>query len=98
MPLSIELTMSELVGATNSIKQANEAFRQAANAMKQAAQALAEEWSGDARDAFVAEEEQIDSWYATMAEVVDGYIAAMQQTAADYEETDTAAANAVKKG
>ncbi|MBR2942556.1 MAG: WXG100 family type VII secretion target [Clostridia bacterium] len=96
--MNITVTISELVGAANSIKQANEAFRAAAEAMKQAAAALAEEWSGDARDAFVAEQEQIDSWYKTMAEVVDGYIAAMQQSAADYQETDNEAANIVKKG
>jgi len=96
--MNIEVTISELVGAANSIKQANENFRTAAQAMKQASQALADEWSGDARDAFVAEQEQIDSWYVTMAEVVDTFIAAMQQSANDYNETDSEAANIVKKG
>ena len=93
-----EVTISELSNAANSIKQANENFRQANEAMQQAAQALAEEWSGDARDSFVAEQEQIDSWYKTMAEVVDGFVNAMNQSVTDYNDTDSEAANVIKRG
>lgn len=96
--MNIEVTISELSNAANSIKQANENFRQANEAMQQAAQALAEEWSGDARDSFVAEQEQIDGWYKTMAEVVDAFVAQMNQTVNDYNETDNEAANAIKRG
>ena len=96
--MNIEVTISELSNAANSIKQANENFRQANEAMQQAAQALAEEWSGDARDSFVAEQEQIDSWYKTMAEVVDGFVNAMNQSVTDYNDTDSEAANVIKRG
>ena len=96
--MNIEVTISELSNAANSIKQANENFRQANEAMQQAAQARAEEWSGDARDSFVAEQEQIDSWYKTMAEVVDGFVNAMNQSVTDYNDTDSEAANVIKRG
>lgn len=86
----------ELENAASKIGQANQNFRDAAAALKAAADALSETWEGGAHDAFVAEQEQIDQWYKTMADVVDGFVAAMKQTAAEYVETDHSVAAEIK--
>ncbi len=89
--MELTVTISELTSAAQKIAQANESFREAATALKQAADALADTWEGDAHEIFVQEQEQIDQWYKQMANVVDTYVAAMKQTASDYEATDAAA-------
>ncbi len=86
----------ELENAASKVNQANQIFREAAAALKAAADALNDTWEGGAHDAFVAEQEQIDQWYKTMADVVDGFVAAMKQTAADYVETDHSVAQDIK--
>lgn len=86
----------EMENAAAKVNQANQNFRDAAAALKAAADALNDTWEGGAHDAFVAEQEQIDQWYKTMAEVVDGFVAAMKQTAADYVETDHGVAQEIK--
>ncbi|MGN0996881.1 MAG: WXG100 family type VII secretion target [Candidatus Ventricola sp.] len=96
MPL-IKVTISELQGAANKVSQANSNFRDAAAALKAAADALADTWEGGAHDAFVQEQDQINKWYDTMAEVVDGFVSSMTQAAADYEATDQAGAQIVRR-
>lgn len=93
----IKITISELQGAATKVSQANETFREAAAALKAAADALAETWEGGAHDVFVQEQEQINKWYETMAEVVDGFVTSMNQAAVDYNETDQAGAQLIRK-
>ena len=96
MPL-IKVTISELQNAAKKVSQANETFREAAIALKNAADALSGTWEGGAHDAFVEEQEKIDQWYMKMADVVDGFVTSMGQTAVDYNETDVAAAQLIRK-
>lgn len=84
----IEVTLSELQGAANKVSQSNESFREAAAALKAAADELAGTWEGTAHDAFVAEQQQIDTWYRQMAECVDAYVASMKAAAEAYARTD----------
>lgn len=95
MPL-IKVKVSELQSAASKVSQANQTFREAAAALKAAGDALAETWEGGAHDTFVQEQEQIDRWYKTMAEVVDGFVASMKQAAVDYPETDARAAQLIR--
>lgn len=96
MPL-IKVTISELQNAASKISQANQTFREAAAALKAAADALEATWEGGAHDEFVAEQAKINDWYNTMADVVDGFVVSMGQTAVDYGDTDSAAAQLIRK-
>lgn len=93
----IKVKISELQNAASKVSQANASFRDAAVALKAAADALADKWDGGAHDAFVQEQEQIDKWYKMMAEVVDGFVASMNQAAIDYNDTDIDAANLIRR-
>ena len=92
----IKVRISELQNAAGKVSQANTTFREAAAALKAAADALADTWEGGAHETFVQEQEQIDKWYMTMADVVDGFVDAMNQAAVDYTETDIAAAQLIR--
>lgn len=92
----IQVTISELTGAANKIAKSNESFREAVAAVKAATEALADTWEGPTRDAFVAEQEQIDGWYKSMSDCVDQYVASMNAAANAYLETDAAASNLIK--
>lgn len=92
----IQVTISELRGAANKIAKANEGFREAVAAVKAASEALGDTWEGPTRDAFIAEQEQIDKWYNMMSECVDQYVASMNTAATEYENTDMAARDLIK--
>lgn len=92
----IEVTPSELCSAAGKISQSNDTFREAAAALKAAADELAGTWEGTAHEAFVDEQEQIDTWYKQMAECVDAYVKAMQDAATSYEETDAEGVGIIK--
>ena len=87
----IQVTISELQSAAGKIAKANETFREAVAAVKTASEALGDVWEGTARDAFVAEQQQIDKWYNMMSECVDQYVASMNTAASEYLNTDAAA-------
>lgn len=93
----IEVTVSELQGAASRISKANETFRDAANALKNAADELAGLWKGTASEAFVEEQQEIDTWYKMMADCVDEYVSSMNTAADDYLRTDEEAAAMIGK-
>ena len=45
-------------------------------------------WEGDAREAFVAEQENAIQWYRQVAEAVNVYISAIKAAAAIYGQLD----------
>ncbi|MBR5546627.1 MAG: WXG100 family type VII secretion target [Clostridia bacterium] len=92
----IQVTISELTGAASKIAKANESFREAVAAVKAASEQLGDTWEGPTRDAFVAEQEQIDKWYNMMSDCVAQYVASMNSAASAYLETDAAASNLIK--
>ncbi|MBE5801779.1 MAG: WXG100 family type VII secretion target [Clostridiales bacterium] len=92
----IEVTISELQGAASKISKANETFREAAAAVKSASEALAGTWEGTSRDAFVAEQQEIDNWYKMMAECVAQYVESMNAAASAYQQTDSEAAQQIR--
>lgn len=87
----IQVTISELTGAASKIAKANESFREAVAAVKAASEQLGDTWEGPTRDAFVAEQEQIDKWYNMMSDCVAQYVASMNTAANEYINTDMAA-------
>jgi len=94
---NIKVSPSEMQNAASKVSQANETFRAAAAALKAAANELADTWEGGAHDAFVQEQQEIDKWYAAMAEVVDGFVTNLNQSAVDYDETDAKGAQLIRR-
>ena len=94
----IQVTVSELQSAASKIAKANETFRETVAAVRAASEALGDTWEGPTRDTFIAEQEEIDTWYNMMAECVDQYVQSMNVAAAEYLNTDKAAADLIRKG
>ena len=64
----LKVTISELEAAANNLKAAVENYGQATTATKAAADTVSAGWEGDAREAFVAEQENAIQWYRQVAE------------------------------
>ena len=90
------VTVSELQSAAARFSQSNQTMREAAAALKAAADALADTWEGEAHDVFVNEQQRINQWYETMFEVIDGFVAAMNQASVEYVNTDQMGAQRIK--
>ena len=61
---------AQLRQVSAQINQANEIIRTTKESCKSAAEALAQNWSGDARDAFVAEQVKATSWLEKMIAII----------------------------
>ncbi len=83
-----EVTVSEMQNAANKIQQAAENFREAAAQVLASAQALSESWEGDSQVAFADEQQKANQWYNRMMEIVDTYVASLQNAAKTYQEAD----------
>ena len=78
----------ELIQAANEINQAVETYNEAVDAAKNAAEDLASKWEGDARDAFVASQENAYSWHQRIIAVVRQMIDVIRRISEDYAETE----------
>ena len=91
-----EVTVSEMQSAANKISQAAQDFLNAANQTFASAQQLAESWEGDSQVAFVAEQQQANEWYKKMVEIVNTYVASLNNAAKAYQQADSEAAANIK--
>ena len=91
-----EVTVSEMQSAANKISQAAENFLNAANQTFASAQQLAESWEGDSQVAFQAEQQQANEWYKKMTDIVNTYVASLQNAAKSYQQADNEAASTIK--
>lgn len=80
--------ISELIQAAREINQAVETYNQAVETAQSAAADLASKWEGDARDAFVASQENAYSWHQKIMAVVREMIGVIQKIAQLYQETE----------
>ena len=94
---TLEVTVSELTSGASNIRSANEALRDTAAQMKQAADELAAMWEGPTKERFVSVQADINQWYQQISSVVEEYAKSMETAANEYENTDKAAANAIRK-
>ena len=92
----IKVTVSELQNGATKIMQANEAFMEAANALKAASDALAGTWEGTSQVKFASAVEKSASWHKLMSECVQGYAAAMNEAATNYDNADKEAASIIR--
>lgn len=91
-----EVTVSEMQSAASKIQQAAENFLDAANQVFAGAEALANSWEGDSQVAFAAEQQQANQWYKKMVEIVNTYVASLNNAAKAYQQADSEAAANIK--
>lgn len=93
----IEVTISEMVKAANTLTRAADDFLKTANDALGSADALGQCWEGDSQVAFITEQTKANEWYKEMTNLVRDYVSALRSAADDYSETDTSAAALIKK-
>ena len=86
--MNLLVQMAELIQAANEINQAVETYNEAVDTAKNAAEDLASKWEGDARDAFVASQENAYSWHQRIIAVVRQMIDVIRRISEDYAETE----------
>lgn len=97
MASRLEVTVSELQNAASNIDSSADEYENAATALKNAADALAATWEGDSQVAFVEEQDKAYEWYKEMAAICREFANAMKTAAEKYVETDSEAANTIRK-
>ena len=91
-----EVTISEMQSAAGKIAQEAENFLNAANQTFSAASALAESWEGDSQVAFQSEQQKANDWYKKMVQIVNTYVASLQNAAKQYQQADNESAANIK--
>lgn len=93
-----KVVFDEMRSAATNVAKANEAFREAAQKLQTASNNLTEVWEGSAREKFVSAMDQRRAWYDQMAQIVDNYVAELNQIADAYNETDQRGASIIRNG
>ena len=91
-----DVTISEMQSAANKIAEQADAFLEAANKVMTSAQELGNSWEGDSQVAFQAEQQQANEWYKKMTDIVNTYVASLQNAAKSYQQADNEAASTIK--
>lgn len=88
----VEVTISEMNAAANTISTAAQDFEQAVATLRTATDNLQATWEGEKHDAFVANMSEQLSWYGQMLALVGDYVGMLKATANKYADTDAEAA------
>lgn len=95
--MNLLVQMAELIQAANEINQAVETYNEAVDTAKNAAEDLASKWEGDARDAFVASQENAYSWHQKIIAVVRQMIEVIRKISEIYDQTEKTVKAIVQK-
>lgn len=87
---------AKLTAAEVEIIQAVAAYKEAANKAKAAGDALAAKWEGDAREAFVAEQENAYRWHISISDIVSAFAETLKSVASRYEEAERNVSSIIK--
>ena len=87
---------AQLRQVSAQIRQANDIIRQTKDGCKQAAQELANNWSGAARDAFVAEQTKATTWLEKMIGIVQEIITTIDKVNSTYSNVEQTVSNLIK--
>lgn len=88
MNFSWAADLGALISATVNIQLALDDYRDAVRQAKAAGDELAAEWEGEAREAFVAEQEKAYQWHIEMIDIVVAIIIAINGAKKSYEEVE----------
>lgn len=87
---------AQLRQVSAQIRQANEIIRSSKEGCKQAAEALAQNWSGDARDAFVAEQLKATSWLEKMIAIIGEIVSTIDKINSTYTNVEQTVSSMIK--
>lgn len=96
MGLSFRVVKSELTAAAQTLQQHLDAFRASTVQTRNAADNLCSMWEGDARNAFVAEQNHNFQLYQDMERAVVEFISAMKEAETSYSEADQTCAQLLR--
>ena len=92
MSYKIHAVISEMNDAARTLDKVTEEFADAVSRTKQAASRLTDGWEGDARNAFVEEQEEAFAYYQLVNEKAKEHAELLRKAAKIYKETDEQAA------
>lgn len=84
----VAVQAAKLMAAENEILQAVAEFRTAAKDAKLAGDNLAADWTGDAREAFVAEQAKAYDWQLKISDIVDAFAFSIRKTVEKYQQAE----------
>ncbi len=87
---------AQLRQVSAQINQANEIIRSTKESCKSAAEELAQNWSGDARDAFVAEQVKATSWLEKMIAIIAELSSTIDKVNQTYSNVEQQVSNLIK--
>jgi WXG100 family type VII secretion target len=87
---------AQLRQVSAQINQANEIIRSTKESCKSAAEELAQYWSGDARDAFVAEQVKATSWLEKMIAIIAELSSTIDKVNQTYSNVEQQVSNLIK--
>jgi len=83
--------------AAKKLQTEAQSYETASNGAMTAANTLCGQWAGDARDAFMDEQNRAKNWYKQMADLLRDYASALNVAAQKYETADAQAKADIKK-
>ncbi|MBQ4089909.1 MAG: DUF2974 domain-containing protein [Clostridia bacterium] len=85
--LTIFVHFSEMMECCEQLRRAIEYYNEAIEETRRAADELAGNWEGEAKDAFVEDQENALRWYMSLSEVASGVVRALKQNYSRYSDT-----------
>lgn len=85
-----------LVQSGREITQAVSVYKSTVDKAKAAAQDLGSKWEGDARDAFMAEQEKAYNWHMNIADIAWAFGEALEHAAEQYESAESFVASLIR--
>lgn len=96
MSIRFYAMIPEMEQAVTRLAQCAADFSNATEATKAAADTLAAHWEGDARNAFVAEQENVIAYFVQMLQLVIEHMERISKASRAYTETDAEGARALR--
>ena len=87
---------AQLRQVSAQIRQANEIIRNTKESCKSAASELAQNWSGDARDAFVAEQLKATTWLEKMIAIIGEMVSTIDKVNQTYSTVEQQVSSMIK--
>ena len=87
---------AQLLQVSAQIREANSIIRESKEACKAAARELADNWTGSARDAFVAEQLEATTWLEKMIEIVGEMGSVLEKVNSTYNNVEQTVSGIIK--
>ena len=85
--MTIFVQFAELLECCEHLRKAIEYYNEAIEMTRRAAEDLASKWEGDAKEAFVADQQNALRWYGSLRDVAEAVVEAIKQNRSRYMDT-----------